>query len=81
MSTEGPLSEPRRLAEAGVLASSWEPVLASDWLAAQLDPLGWLLLVEDSGWTPELYEERAATTVREVLLAPAVTASAHDRSS
>ena len=64
----------RRLAEAGVLASSWEPALASDWLAAQLNPLGWLLLVQDSGWTQELYEERTATTVREVLLEPAARA-------
>ena len=70
-----------RLADAGVLASSLEPALASDWLAAQLNPLGWLLLVEDSGWTQQLYEERMATTVRKVLLEPSATASADDRSS
>ena len=70
-----------RLAEAGVLAAGWEPALASDWLAAQLNPLGWLLLVGDAGWTQELYEERTAATVCEVLLEPAVTASADDRSS
>jgi hypothetical protein len=70
-----------RLAQAGVLASSWEPALASDWLAAQLNPLGWLLLVEDSGWTQELYEQRTATTVRQVLLEPAVTAPDHDRAT
>ena len=70
-----------RLADAGVLASSWEPALASDWLAAQLNPLGWLLLVEDSGWTQQLYEERTATTVRKVLLEPSTTPFADDRSS
>ena len=69
----------RRLADAGVLASGWEPALASDWLAAQLNPLGWLLLVEDSGWTQVLYEERMATTVRAVLLEPAATVAADDR--
>jgi len=57
-----------RLAEAGLLASHWEPALASDWLAAQHNPLGWLLLVEDAGWTHEQYEERTVATVRTVLL-------------
>jgi AcrR family transcriptional regulator len=57
-----------RLADAGLLASGWEPAVASEWLAAQLNPLGWLLLVEGSGWTQELYEERMAATVRAVLL-------------
>ena len=37
--------------------------------------------VEDSGWTQELYEQRTTITVREVLLEPATTASAHNRSS
>jgi AcrR family transcriptional regulator len=57
-----------RLADAGVLASGWKPALATDWLAAQLNPLGWLLLVEDSGWTQKRYVERTAETVRTVLV-------------
>jgi AcrR family transcriptional regulator len=62
-----------RLAEAGVLAPGWDAELASDWLAAQLNPLGWLLLVEDSGWPQDLYEERMARIVRKVLVDSAAT--------
>ena len=58
----------RRLADAGVLARGWDATLASDWLAAQLNPLGWVLLVEDSGWAQDLYEERVATIARAVLV-------------
>ena len=58
----------RRLADAGVLARGWDATLASDWLAAQLSPLGWVLLVEDSGWAQDLYEERVATIARAVLV-------------
>ena len=55
-------------ADAGVLARGWDATLASDWLAAQLSPLGWVLLVEDSGWAQDLYEERVATIARAVLV-------------
>ena len=69
----------RRLAEADVLAPGWDVTVASDWLAAQLNPLGWVLLVEGSGWDQSLYEERMATIVRDVLVDPAATRSARDR--
>lgn len=68
----------RRLAEAGVLARGWDPSLASDWLAAQLNPLGWVLLVEDSGWSQTVYEERMATIVRAVLVDPDAPRRARD---
>jgi AcrR family transcriptional regulator len=71
----------RGLAEADVLAPGWDVTVASDWLAAQLNPLGWVLLVEGSGWDQSLYEERMATIVRDVLVDPAATRSAGDRSS
>jgi AcrR family transcriptional regulator len=57
-----------RLDEAGVLAGGWEPPRASEWLATQLNPLNWVLLVEDSGWAQDLYEERMATIARAVLV-------------
>jgi AcrR family transcriptional regulator len=60
----------QRLAEAGVLAHGWEPAQASDWLAAQLNPVGWVLLVQDAGWTQSDYEERMATIVQTVLVDP-----------
>jgi AcrR family transcriptional regulator len=58
----------QRLDEAGVLSAGWEVPHASEWLASQLNPLNWLFLVEDSGWTQDLYEERMATIVRAVLV-------------
>jgi AcrR family transcriptional regulator len=60
-----------RLADAGVLAPGWDAELATDWLAAQLNPLGWVLLVADSGWEQTRYEERMAAIVRAVLVDPA----------
>src|SRR5918996_1540855 len=65
-----------RLAEDDVLAHGWDPPLASDWLAAQLNPLGWVLLVKDSGWAQSLYEQRMATIVQDVLVDPASARSA-----
>jgi AcrR family transcriptional regulator len=59
-----------RLADARMLAAGWDVALASDWLAAQLNPIAWLLLVEGSGWTPDIYEERMAAIVGDVLVAP-----------
>ena len=70
-----------RLAEHDLLAHGWDPPLASDWLAAQLNPLGWVLLVKGSGWTQSLYEQRMATIVQDVLVDPAVRRSARDHSS
>lgn len=58
----------RRLAEADVLAHGWEPTLASDWLAAQLNPLGWVLLVQDAGWAQSAYEQHMAMIVQDVLV-------------
>jgi AcrR family transcriptional regulator len=69
-----------RLAEHDLLAHGWDPPLAGDWLAAQLNPLGWVLLVKDSGWAQTLYEDRMATIVQDVLLDPATRGSARDRS-
>ena len=66
--TSSPSKAVRRLADAGVLARGWDATLASDWLAAQLNPLGWVLLVEDSGWAQDLYEERVATIAQAVLV-------------
>jgi AcrR family transcriptional regulator len=57
----------QRLVEHDLLARGWNPPLASDWLAAQLNPVGWVLLVQDSGWAQSLYEERMVTIVRNVL--------------
>jgi AcrR family transcriptional regulator len=71
----------RRLTEAGVLAHGWNAALASDWLAAQLNPLGWVLLVKQSGWSQDLYERRMATIVQDVLVDPVATSAARDRSS
>lgn len=71
----------QRLDEAGVLASEWDAPHASEWLATQLNPLNWVLLVEDSGWAQGLYEERMVTIVRQVLVEPAKTRPARDRTS
>ena len=71
----------RRLAEAEMLAPGWDGTLASDWLAAQLNPLGWVLLVEDSGWAQDVYEERMATIVQAVLVDPVAASAARDRSN
>src|ERR687892_2225965 len=71
----------RRLAEAEVLAPGWDGTGASDWLAAQLNPLGWVLLVEESGWAQDLYEQRMATIVQDVLVDPVATSAARDRST
>jgi hypothetical protein len=60
-----------RLAQAGGLAPGWDAELAADWLAAQLNPIGWVLLVVDSGWEQERCEERMAAIVRAVLVDPA----------
>lgn len=57
-----------RLDEADVLARGWEPTLARDWLAAQLNPLGWVLLVQDAGWTQSVYEQHMATVAQDVLV-------------
>jgi hypothetical protein len=70
-----------RVAESGLVASTWELAAASDGLAARLYPLGWLLPIGDRGWTQELDEERTAATVRKVLLEPAATSSGHEGSS
>jgi AcrR family transcriptional regulator len=70
-----------RLTDADVLAPGWDATAASDWLAAQLNPLGWVLLVKDSGWTQRLYEQRLAAIVQDVLVDPAATRAARDRSS
>jgi AcrR family transcriptional regulator len=59
-----------RLADAGVLAAGWDVAVAADWLAAQLNPIAWVLLVEGSGWTQDRYAERMTTVVRDVLVAP-----------
>ena len=61
----------RRLAEADALASGWTEPEAVDWLAAELNPIGWVLLVQDRGWSQEAYEQRLAAVVRDVLVAGA----------
>ena len=71
----------QRLAEHDLLAHGWDPPLASDWLAAQLNPLGWVLLVKDAGWTQTLYEQRLATIVQDVLVDPAARRSDRERSN
>jgi AcrR family transcriptional regulator len=58
-----------RLHAAGRLAAGWKPARAADWLAMQLNPLGWVLLVKDDGWPQAAYEERVAAVVRAVLVA------------
>lgn len=60
----------QRLAEDGLLAPGWDPPPATDWLAAQLNPLGWVLLVKDARWPQARYEERIATVVQHVLVDP-----------
>lgn len=71
----------QRLAEHELLAHGWDPPLASDWLAAELNPLGWVLLVKDSGWTQTLYEQHMTTVVQDVLVDPTARRSARDRSN
>jgi hypothetical protein len=51
----------------GALAPGWDVALASDWLANQLNPLGWVLLVE-AGWSQHVYEERMTAVVQAVLV-------------
>lgn len=58
----------RRLDEAGVLADGWEPDVARDWLAAQINPIGWVLLVHDDGWPQSVYEDHMATIAQTVLV-------------
>jgi AcrR family transcriptional regulator len=58
----------RHLDAAGVLAPGWDVALASDWLANQLNPLGWMLLSE-AGWSQRDYEERMTAVVQTVLVA------------
>ncbi len=57
----------QRLDTAGVLAPGWDVAHASDWLANQLNPLGWVLLT-DAGWSQRTYEERMTAVVRTVLV-------------
>jgi AcrR family transcriptional regulator len=57
----------QRLDTAGVLAPGWDVAQASDWLANQLNPLGWVLLT-DAGWSQRTYEERMTAVVRTVLV-------------
>jgi AcrR family transcriptional regulator len=60
-----------RLHASGVLAPGWNVANATEWLAGELNPLGWLLLVEGSGWSQRKYEERMTAVVRRVLVAGA----------
>jgi hypothetical protein len=64
-----------------LLAGEWDAPRASEWLATQLNPLTWVLLVEDGGWDQNLYEERMATIARQVLVEPATTRPARDRAN
>ncbi len=57
-----------RLEEAGRLAPEWDAARASDWLAAELNPLGWVLLVDGGGWPQDVYEEHLAAVVSRVLV-------------
>jgi AcrR family transcriptional regulator len=57
----------QRLEAAGRLAPVWDVADASDWLANQLNPLGWMLLAE-AGWSQRTYEERTAAVVHAVLV-------------
>ena len=57
----------QRLDTAGVLAPGWDVAHASDWLANQLNPLGWVLLT-DAGWSQRTYEERMTAVVGTVLV-------------
>lgn len=59
-----------RLDAAGVLADGLEVAGATDWLASQLNPLSWVLLVEGAGWSQRDYEERMTAVVRAVLVDP-----------
>ena len=45
----------------------WDVAHASDWLANQLNPLGWVLLT-DAGWSQRTYEERMTAVVGTVLV-------------
>jgi AcrR family transcriptional regulator len=59
----------RRLVDADRLAPGWREREAAEWLAAELNPLGWVLLVQDAGWSQAAYERRLAAVVRDVLVA------------
>jgi AcrR family transcriptional regulator len=65
----GPVVE--RLHANGVLAPGWTVESATEWLAGELNPLGWVLLVEGGGWSQRRYEERMTAVVRKVLVAEA----------
>jgi AcrR family transcriptional regulator len=56
-----------RLDASGLLAPSWNVADATDWLAGQLNPLGWVLFVE-AGWSQRLYEKRMTEVVQRVLV-------------
>jgi AcrR family transcriptional regulator len=62
----GPVVE--RLHASGRLAPGWSVASATEWLASELNPLGWVLLVEGSGWSQRRYEERMTEVVRSVLV-------------
>ena len=62
----GPVVE--RLHASGLLAPGWSVASATEWLASELNPLGWVLLVEGSGWSQRRYEERMTEVVRSVLV-------------
>jgi AcrR family transcriptional regulator len=55
----------------GQLAPGWSVASGTEWLAGELNPLGWVLLVEGTGWSQRKYEERMTAVVRHVLVAGA----------
>jgi AcrR family transcriptional regulator len=56
------------LDEAGQLSEVWEPGPAAEWLWSLVNPVYWLLLVQDRGWTQEAYEDRLVEIARRVLV-------------
>jgi AcrR family transcriptional regulator len=56
-----------RLDASGLLAPGWNVADATDWLAGQLNPLGWVLFIE-AGWSQRVYEKRMTEVVQKVLV-------------
>ena len=56
-----------RLDAAGALAPGWDVAGATDWLAHELNPIGWVLLRE-AGWSQQDYAERIPAVVQAALV-------------
>ena len=57
-----------RLARRRLLAAGWTAERAAEWIQAIVNPLTWVQLVEELGWSQREYEQRLVTITRQVLV-------------